>query len=277
MSTSKIGNSYTYIYNVQTGKLSSKDGKQDDFVDYFNGELNGEIPDTLNGFDSNRKRDLQNLIMLCEQNALRGFSDDPNVSEYEISGEIIDAVTSTYSINGDKIFTAYTAVPYSYDQIKAFTQMNQMFKTYDSKGYDPLDNSINIAVGDSFDFGNGYRLRVKKDHVDGQGYGSEENNYKMNVLIKGLEALIHFADQQGVAGMIDAECTPMLLSMLRELGVDTDREFIINGTKCEVRNGRIVEVGNNYFVPSSIYNAAVKKYEELLYKPLAEVTKKSRG
>lgn len=269
MSISQVGSSYAYIYNIHTGKLSSKDGNQDDFVDYFNGELDGKISDTLNGFDSNKKRDIEKLIMLCEQNALRGFSDDPNVTEYEISGEIVDAVTSAYAINGDKIFTAYTAVPYSYDQIRAFTQMNQMFKTVDSKGYDPLDNSINIAVGDSFDLGNGYRLNVRKNCVDEEGDGSEDNNYKVNVLARGLEALIHFADQQGVAGMINAECTPMLLSMLRELGVDTEREFIINGTRCEVSNGRIREVGNTYFVPSSIYDSAVKKYEEQLYKPLS--------
>ena len=38
MGVSGVGSRNTYIYNTQTGKLSSKDGQQDAFVDYFNGD-----------------------------------------------------------------------------------------------------------------------------------------------------------------------------------------------------------------------------------------------
>lgn len=51
---------------------------------------------------------------------------------------------------------------------------------------------------------------------------------------------------------------------------DTDREFTINKTKCHVVDGRIQEVGNISGVPDSIYQKAVKRYEEWAYKPLAE-------
>jgi len=44
--------------------------------------------------------------------------------------------------------------------------------------------------------------------------------------------------------------------------VDTSREFVINGTHCELVNGKISEVGNDYVVPSSIQQKAVKRYEE---------------
>lgn len=54
------------------------------------------------------------------------------------------------------------------------------------------------------------------------------------------------------------------------MGVDTGREFTINETKCEVVNGRIREVGNTHVVPSSIYNNALKRYEEMLYIPLSQ-------
>jgi len=44
--------------------------------------------------------------------------------------------------------------------------------------------------------------------------------------------------------------------------VDTSREFVINGTHCELVNGKISEVGNDYVVPSSIQQKAVKRYKE---------------
>lgn len=56
MSVSEIGSSSTYIYNIRTGKLAKKDGSADEFVNYFNGDSNGKLPDTLNGFDAKRKR-----------------------------------------------------------------------------------------------------------------------------------------------------------------------------------------------------------------------------
>ena len=42
MAVNGIGSVHTYIYHIDTGKLSTKDGSQDDFVDYFNGDLNGK-------------------------------------------------------------------------------------------------------------------------------------------------------------------------------------------------------------------------------------------
>ncbi len=61
----------------------------------------------------------------------------------------------------------------------------------------------------------------------------------------------------------------MLLQLLRELGIDTDKQFQINGTKCEVKYDRIREAGNRFAVPSSIFNEALKKYEDVLYMPIS--------
>lgn len=163
-------------------------------------------------------------------------------------------------------------VPIPLKNIESFSTQNGPYKTRQSRGYDPTDNSIHIAVGDVFNLGNGYRLRVGIDCVYGEGYGSgsEEDDQKMRQLVRALDSLIRFADQQCFSSWIDAESTPMLLEFLRELGVDTSREFRINETKCEVAYGRISEVGNHFVVPSSIFNKAVKRYEEMLYQPLSE-------
>ena len=87
----------------------------------------------------------------------------------------------------------------------------------------------------------------------------------------GLSALIHFGGQQAFSALHRAAIsTSMMLEFLKELGVDTDKEFMINDTVCEVRNERIGEVGNKVGVPSSIHQKAVERYEELLYIPLSE-------
>ena len=49
-----------------------------------------------------------------------------------------------------------------------------------------------------------------------------------------------------------------------------------NGTKCEVKYGRINEVGNTHVVPNSIYEKALKRYEELLYQPLSTYYEKKQ-
>lgn len=80
---------------------------------------------------------------------------------------------------------------------------------------------------------------------------------------------MHFADQQWPSSWMDKESTPMMIEFLNQLGVDTTKEFTINETRCEIRNGRIMEVGNNNVVPSSIHNVAVKRYEEMLHQALS--------
>ncbi|MDE6964444.1 MAG: hypothetical protein K2P30_12550 [Lachnospiraceae bacterium] len=101
MAISGIGTSCTYIYNSQTGKLSSKDGTKDPFVDYFNGDRSDETRSQLNGFDACRKEDIISMVEV-----LNKVFNDANGYEYEISDEIVDAVTATYSVNGKKVFTS---------------------------------------------------------------------------------------------------------------------------------------------------------------------------
>lgn len=244
MSISKIGGSYTYIYNAETGKLRTKDGEQDNFVDYFNGDLKGENSDTLNGIDRAKRAEMETLINIIGGQFNPKLFTGSETGEYEITIDHADATTAHYLVDGKKVFSAYTGNLHASEMIKSAFTTPQPFKTKVSKGYDPLDNSINIAVGDSFDLRNGYRLVVDKDnvYVERYGDGNDEHEMKANLLAWNLSALIHFADGQWIPAMIDEACTPMLLNLLKELGVDTEKEFIINGTKCEVQDGRIREV-----------------------------------
>lgn len=271
MSISGVGSINTYIYNTRTGKLSSKDGQQDAFVDYFNGDITGDESDTLNGFDRARKADINHLIEDWKKYD-RSLFNDPEKEEYEITTQIVDAVTSTVQVDGDKIITRYSGSLFANIDMSSVLGKKGPFLTHEHKGYDPADNSVNLAVGDVFDLGNGYRLRVGADQVYGEGYDRNGGvSEKMTALERGLEALIHFADGQWssmTVGIMEGT-TPMLLELLRELGVDTDREFVLNGTKCEVRGGKIHEVGDKWGVPGAVRDEALKKYEEEMMRPLS--------
>lgn len=275
MAITGIGSTNTYIYNVKTGKLATKDGSADDFVDYFNGDRNAAQTDTLNGYDQRKKSGIENMLMLMQAGRLRvkGMDTAQNQDTYEITSEIEDVVTTNFSVNGEKILTSYDMCAFSF--IDSPTADDLLYRTRDSRGYDASDNSIHIAAGDVFDLGNGYVLTVKDDHIqlDGTGRGQDMEDKKAKQLAYGLNALIRFADQQWMSEMIDRESTPMLLSLLHELGVDTEKEFQINGTKCEIRSGRIREAGNRFAVPGSVYRNALKQYEELLSMPVSEMAK----
>ena len=46
--------------------------------------------------------------------------------------------------------------------------------------------------------------------------------------------------------------TDYILDFIASQELDTSREFVINGTHCELVNGKISEVGNDYVVPKSL-------------------------
>ena len=50
MNVTGVGSTYNFIYNTKTGKLSTKDGSKNEFVDFCNGDVKGEDTETLNHF-----------------------------------------------------------------------------------------------------------------------------------------------------------------------------------------------------------------------------------
>ena len=43
MGITGVGSSYNFVYNTKTGKLSTKDGSKNEFVDFCNGDVKGEF------------------------------------------------------------------------------------------------------------------------------------------------------------------------------------------------------------------------------------------
>lgn len=110
MAISSIGSSHTYVYHVNTGRLATKDGSEDDFVRYFNGDAT-DVPDTCNGFDQAKKSGINNMLMLLQEGKLKaaGTHGGPDGETYEITSDIEDAVTTHFSINGKRVLTSYDA------------------------------------------------------------------------------------------------------------------------------------------------------------------------
>ena len=55
MGITGVGSSYNFVYNTKTGKLSTKDGSKNEFVDFCNGDVKGEDTETLNHFDEHTR------------------------------------------------------------------------------------------------------------------------------------------------------------------------------------------------------------------------------
>ena len=265
MAVTGIGSSFSYIYNMTTGKISSKDGTDDEFVRYFNNDLSGEESETLNGFDRAKKAQIKNMIKFWQQGVFQGGL-DPDSDEQEISGNIIDAATEEYYVNGQRAVTSYNGMMYTPTEFSGLWN-HQSYNTQESKGYDSANNSIYLAVGDIYNLWNDYKLKVEKDSVEVEGYGSgsREDDERAALAARGLSALIAFSDQLTFSAWIPKESTPMLLDILQKLGVDTDREFVINNARCEVKDGRIKEVNSNRSgAPNAVYEKALKRYEETM-------------
>lgn len=163
MQVTNIGSSSTYIYNAKTGKLSTKDGSPDHFVDYFNADGKEDLPDSLTGYERRRKSELNNMLMFF-QSGHKGIKDvfhGQDGDEYEITCEMEDAATTQFSVNGEKVFQAYDAKIFHYmDTEKITGRLFQKLKAQaggqPESGAQP-DKGARFAVSDSV-----YREALKK-------------------------------------------------------------------------------------------------------------------
>ena len=79
MSITKVGSSYNFIYNTKTGKLSTKDGSKNEFVDFCNGDVKGEDTETLNHFDEHTRYQFTRMLFaygtgMTGQNPIAAFT-----------------------------------------------------------------------------------------------------------------------------------------------------------------------------------------------------------
>lgn len=183
----------------------------------------------------------------------------------QVTVHIKDVDCIEYSINDIKMIS-YSAVICSPEDEKIFCGENVPYATTVHQDYNAANNSIQIAVGDEYDVGNGYKLVIGNNSVDVvKTAGADPREWdRVNYLSLALSDFIHFADQQWMSMESSDEINQVVIDFLQKLGVNMEETFTVNKTQCEIVNGRIREVGNMWCIPSSMYNAAKKRYEELM-------------
>lgn len=77
-------------------------------MNYFNGDSKGDEEDVLNGYDRSRKADIKKYLEMMPQIDGNLFC-DPDKEEYEITTQIVDAVTTTVQVDGGNILKCYDA------------------------------------------------------------------------------------------------------------------------------------------------------------------------
>ncbi len=133
MMLSGVGTIGEFNYNTKTGILSTKNGEAEEFVDYYNCELQVDETETMNGYDVRTKVGLKNILNIWQQFADAGkLTALPEDSEIEISYEITDSVTTAYTINGQK-FTNVAAMYYLPEELAEFSKCPEMFRKDYSK------------------------------------------------------------------------------------------------------------------------------------------------
>lgn len=276
MNCSMIGNTYAYYYNPETKKLSSKDGRNDEFVLFFNDELAARDSTELNCLDSRKKSDISRVIKEIEHKRINNPLDDSK-RLYEVSWVSEDVETTKTYFDGKLICTGHTGGLLSRQELEEMSSLP--FKTITHKDYDPEENCMNIAVGDTYNIDNDYAFEIKKDGIEIIGNGGDTNYpYYIEHLRGSLEFFIRFADQQWTAGSINDEDMQYIIGFLQDRGVDLNRSFTINGTKCEInKSGRIQEVGNTHGIPSLYYEKMMKRVEEAYYVPLNKSVYAEKG
>lgn len=267
MDITGIGTTRSYTYCQTTKKLGTQNS-DDAFVKWYNGEINQEqLPAQINGFDDDVKRGLETFLSDYSQRiCVEGYSEESMQDDsVQVTVHIKDVDCIEYSINDIKMIS-YSAVICSPEDEKIFCGENVPYATTVHQDYNAANNSIQIAVGDEYDVGNGYKLVIGNNSVDVvKTAGADPREWdRVNYLSLALSDFIHFADQQWMSMESSDEINQVVIDFLQKLGVNMEETFTVNKTQCEIVNGRIREVGNMWCIPSSMYNAAKKRYEELM-------------
>lgn len=107
MSVAGIGSQYTYLYNAQTNRLATKDGTEDAFVRYFNGESSEDEKEELNRYHTSMKNDIKSMIQVFRSGVQGANIFQKEDEPFEISAEIVDSEEGRYTVNNKHTFTVY--------------------------------------------------------------------------------------------------------------------------------------------------------------------------
>lgn len=237
--TTGPGVMHSYVYDSVNKRIVSRDGEKDDFVDFFEDNATDSQLERLNHWDSDIKRVIKD--------ATRGGDWLDKMSkqadEIRFTVEILENGDKIWTFNyADKEHTMLEGYTYPYADYEQ-PNKERFYHTKTHQDYDPISNSISLAIGDSFDI-EGSKFMINSENFTVEGVNDIGLWKKAEPYALALSHLMLFVEGIWGAYAITDDDTPIVLDFLKEQGVDTSKDFTVNNTKCHVVNGKIQEVGH---------------------------------
>lgn len=267
MNVTGVGTAKTYYYNANTNKLYSKETKEtDDFAAYYNEEETDSTK--LNYFDIRMKNHITNFV---KDFLNSNYTNDENI--YELSFEIKDAFTDTINI-GNFSVTGYTSPDLTTKQLDKFldSYIDEPEGNYRFKGHPELEglNQLSLKRGDIFSVHRDYSLKILNDRVivlNSAGKEDTTNQEAMNTA-KVFDLLIRYSNGEitpdKVTGINDENFNSLCI-LLKNLGIDTEKEFTINNVSSTLKDGYLKELNNPFGYSQELLKEIERDYEMFLY------------
>lgn len=248
MQITNIGDTFHYQYDCKNRKLTGQDDKSDVLVKWLNHEVSeSDLPQEFNHYDGKIKGDLQYLFeQWNSQDAstpeiVRAAYEKGEALELEIN--IDSSFRSIVKVNGEECLISDWAFDMLMDDIESEEVKDSFMIHSDHIDYNTKRNEIGIAVGESFDAGQGRKLTFYDTHIELQGNENAEDPFAayFERMKEGLEKLFYTGKSNWINGNIKTLQLEEAFDFLNKLGIDTSRTFRLNGSKYEIKDMQVEE------------------------------------
>lgn len=265
MSINIDSNVQLYTYNQSANRLLLKDGTEDSFCHFFNGETLAE-DDVILKADVQKRETINEVIKDIKRYNTWGLT---SKEIWDLKFESYNPFQERITINeGFSVLANYCLDPKKFE-----TETDSPGSDYtylDNITY-TKENAISLVPGSKFKL-NGLDVKIVKNEVkitDADGRDITKN--EAYLLSDCLDKLIRCANDQFVASDIYSENMGIdVLQLLRDLGINIKENFIINGCEFTIKEDRIFAVDQldnplSYLgLTKRQLDIAIKKYENSL-------------
>lgn len=132
-------------------------------------------------------------------------------------------------------------------------------------------NQLSLKLGDIFPIRQDYSLKILEDKVIVLNNAGKEDTSNLEAMrmAKMFDLLIRYSNGEITPSRVtgeQGERFDKLCILLKELGIDTTKEFTINNVSSIINNGYLQELNNHCFAyPQEILKELEKEYELFLY------------
>lgn len=256
--------SQQYYYNSVKNKLSLEDGSEDLFCLYFN-DCKGFNDGVITKTDVENKQDILDTISDIKSNNTN-YLNSKEIWKLEMNN--LDPFRSEISVDDFKMyFNKCLGDVKEFKSDSEYLESNYIY-LHDG-GYDKQNNSISLVPGKKFNTEK-FQISIEENKVKitdkkNNDMMSKEDGYKISDII---DLFIRSANDQMVIGEISSEnMMGDIIDVLKELGIDTDKNFTVNQREFIVKENRIFAIDESanplsfLGLTKSQLESAFKKYE----------------